>query len=204
MSRKTLFIISLLIGCISLGIASEIIVPRLSPVSDATLKGRKLSLNGTWSFSPAPGKHFPEKRGEGGWRPIQVPGEWVMQGFEVAKGEAAAFDRNLPLSGLAGPAKEPSNHWSFDQTANGSNIFRSTKANIYQAALSGGEGERVTVVSDGTQHFRAWMDTDAVRFLVADYNNAGSDNFLVSHAEKGYRPLRKGDRIQGTVRLQWK
>ncbi|WP_455622592.1 glycoside hydrolase family 2 TIM barrel-domain containing protein [Parabacteroides sp.] len=119
------------------------------------------------------------------------------------EGHAEAFDHNLPISGLAGPVKAPSNAWSFDQTANGSNLFRSTKTNIYQAVLSGDKGEKVTVLSDGTQHFRAWMDQNAIRFLIADYNNAGSDNFLVSHAEKGYRPLRKGDKVKGTIRLKW-
>lgn len=119
------------------------------------------------------------------------------------EGEAEAFNGTLPLSGLAGPSEEPSTAWSFDQTANGSNIFRSTKENIYSAELSNDEKERLSVRSDGTQHFRVWKDGNLMRFLVADYNNAGSDTFLVSHAQKGYRPLRKGDAIQGTVRLEF-
>lgn len=117
------------------------------------------------------------------------------------KGHARAFDPAVPVSGLAGPSREPDMAWGFDQTANGSNLFRSTKENIRRATLSEPEGESVSVVSDGSQHFRSWVDGDTVRFLVADYNNAGSERFLVSHAEKGYRPLRQGDRVQGTVRL---
>lgn len=119
------------------------------------------------------------------------------------KGTAKAFDDALPLSGLAGPSKEPSVAWSFDQTVNGSNIFRSTKENIYTAVLSADGRGDISVLSDGTQHFRAWIDGSVVRFLVAGYTNAGSDTYLVSHAKKGYRPLRKGDSVKGTVRLSF-
>lgn len=135
--------------------------------------------------------------------------EWKRKGYwstypedhiGALEGEAEAFCDSLPISGLAGPSAEPSTSWAFDQTANGSNMFRSTKENIYYATLSNNLNE-ISVLSDGSQHFRAWKDGDNMRFLVADYNNAGSDRFLVSHAEKGYRPLRKGDIIKGTVML---
>lgn len=137
--------------------------------------------------------------------------EWKRKGYWNAypkdhigalEGTSKAFDETLPVSGLAGPSKEPTTAWSFDQTANGSNIFRSTKENIYTAVLSGNGKERISVLSDGTQHFRAWIDGNNIRFLVADYNNAGRDTYLVSHTQKGYRPLRKGDSIKGVVRLR--
>jgi hypothetical protein len=57
-------------------------------------------------------------------------------------------------------------------------------------------------VSDGTQSYRAWVDNGKVSFLVADYNNAGSGAYLTSHSELGYRPLREGDTVQGTVVLK--
>lgn len=117
------------------------------------------------------------------------------------EGKAQAFDVTLPISGLAGPSKEPSTEWSFDQTANGSNIFRSTKEHFYSAELKDDKEEKITVLSDGTQHFRTWIDGSVNRFLIADYNNAGSDTYLISHAQKGYKPLRKGDQISGSVRL---
>lgn len=136
--------------------------------------------------------------------------EWKRKGYwnvypenhiAALEGQTNAFDKSLPISGLAGPSRQPLNHWSFDQTANGSNIFRSTKENIYSASLSDGAGHHISVISDGTQAFRAWKDGDVVRFLVADYNNAGSETYLVSHAQLGYRPLRKGDIVKGTVNL---
>lgn len=119
------------------------------------------------------------------------------------EGEAKAFEPALPISGLAGPTKEPVIAWSFDQTVNGSNIFRSTKEFIYLAELRDSKGVGVSVISDGTQHFRAWIDGTHTRFLVADYNNAGSENYLVSHAKNRYKPLNKGDKVNGLVKLNF-
>ena len=118
------------------------------------------------------------------------------------EGKADAFNTLLPISGLAGPSAQPNNDWAFDQTAAGSNIFRSTKENIYSANLNNPEGKSITVVSDGTQHVRAWIDGDVIRLLVADYNNPGKEFYLMPHSEKEYRPLKKGDRIQGTIRIR--
>lgn len=115
------------------------------------------------------------------------------------KGSAKAYNDKLPVSGVAGPSKQPAVSWSMDQTAAGSNIFRSTKENIYSASLGNATGDKLSVVSDGTQHVRAWLEGDVIRFLVADYNNAGNENFLISHAEKDYRPLRRGDKVQGKI-----
>lgn len=63
-------------------------IARLSPVpANSDLKQ---SLNGEWLFSEniekAPCK-----------QPIQVPGEWVMQGFEVAKGQAAGYLKKINI-----------------------------------------------------------------------------------------------------------
>lgn len=40
-----------------------------------------------------------------------------------------------------------------------------------------------------------------IHWLMADYINAGKGNFLVSHAKKGYKTFRKGDKVQGVVHL---
>ena len=107
----------------------------------------------------------------------------------------------LPVCGLAGPEQPPTVDWSQDQTASGSNNFRSTKANIYTARLaSPATGKAFTVTSDGQQHVRCWKEGDAFRLLVADYSNAGKGAYIEPHAALDYRPLRRGDRIQGTVR----
>ncbi|MGL4328550.1 MAG: glycoside hydrolase family 2 TIM barrel-domain containing protein [Tannerellaceae bacterium] len=115
-------------------------------------------------------------------------------------GHAEAFKKEMPISGLAGPSAQPTQAWSYDQTAAGSNLFRSTKERITEASLDNGR-DRIMVTSDGNQHARAWIEDGVIKFLIADYINAGSENFLVPHAEKAYRPLRKGDKITGKVRL---
>lgn len=138
--------------------------------------------------------------------------EWARKGYwnvypadhiGALAGTAKAFDSTLPISGLAGPSKQPAKAWSYDQTKAGSNLFRSTKENIYRAGLKAQTGESVTVLSDGSQHIRTWIDGDKICLLVADYINAGRENFLIPHAEKEYRPLRKGDRVEGSVRLHF-
>lgn len=118
------------------------------------------------------------------------------------EGEATAFDSTLPVSGLAGPDKRPTWSWSLDQTANGSNLFRSTKRNIRRARLSASDGRpSIVIESNGTQHLRPWIDGDETHFLVAGYTNGGHDTYLISHAELDYHPLIPGDAVKGSVRL---
>lgn len=120
----------------------------------------------------------------------------------AVSGKAVALTDSLPIVGIAGPSDRPTWSWSLDQTANGSNIFRSTKRNIRNARLSVNEGpEAIDIESDGSQHFRPWIDGASTRFLVADYTNGGHDTYLISHAEKAYRPLVPGDKVKGSVRL---
>lgn len=76
-------------------------MPRLTPrpVWVGGVYQLQLSLNGTWQFNPEPPKNFciaDTLRGEG-WSDIEVPGEWVMQGFEVAKDMAAGYRRQFTI-----------------------------------------------------------------------------------------------------------
>jgi beta-galactosidase/beta-glucuronidase len=62
------------------------------------LKAPVLSLNGTWKFDP----HFRDAyKGASfslkGMKDIRVPGEWVMQGFHVEAGRAAAYVRECSI-----------------------------------------------------------------------------------------------------------
>lgn len=136
--------------------------------------------------------------------------EWKRKGYWSVypgnhlgslSGTAKAYNPALGISGLAGPAKQPANEWSFDQTEAGSNLFRATKENIYEASLSDSTSHKVKIISDGKQHLRAWRTEDGICFLVADYNNAGNDTFLTSHSSLDFRPLKRGDQISGTVTL---
>ena len=88
MLKKVLVTLGLLFLLILSGKATETIVPRLSPLP-ATIQGQKISLNGEWYFHPSLKSGFNGTEDVKNWNTIQVPGEWVMQGFEVKKGEAA-------------------------------------------------------------------------------------------------------------------
>lgn len=137
--------------------------------------------------------------------------QWKRKGYwsvypkdhiAALEGTAQLFAPALPVSGMAGPDRRPERAWSFDQTASGSNLFRSTKENIYEAVLSDGQGNAsLTVFSDGTQAVRCWKEGEGVKMLVADYNNAGSEKYLSSHIQSSYRPLRCGDRVSGECRF---
>ena len=76
-------------------------MPRLSPrpVAVAGVKTPLVSLSGTWRFNPAPPEGFEnfDAARTRHWSKIQVPGEWVMQGFTVASNAAAAYWREFDL-----------------------------------------------------------------------------------------------------------
>lgn len=113
------------------------------------------------------------------------------------KGTAKLFDPSQKISGLAGPATQPTVEWALDQTESGSNKFRSTKECINSVTISKDNGTKLEVISDGTQHSRAWKEGSDIKLLIADYSNGGNDRFLTSHAGKDYKPLKRGDRITG-------
>ena len=79
-------------------------LPRLTPcpVSVSGVSEVKCSLNGTWKFNPTPSGEFWKSDTSIGadWDKIQVPGEWVMQGFSVPENFAACYRRHfkVPLS----------------------------------------------------------------------------------------------------------
>ncbi len=100
------------------------------------------------------------------------------------------------------PREAPSHSWSKDSHALGSNDFRSTRRNIFRAGLrEEGDGGRLTVCSDGSQHWRSWKSEDGIRFLVADFVTAGNEMFLESYYAPYRRPLKPGDCIKGRIVL---
>ncbi|PWD98308.1 glycoside hydrolase family 2 protein [Marinilabilia rubra] len=117
------------------------------------------------------------------------------------KGMASAFNQN-PECGLAGPAQSPSWSWKNDQTSYGTNDFRSTKRNIFQASLLNASKSGIRLKGAGLQHIRCWMQTGGSNLLIAEYDNPGAERFFRSHAKQWDRPLKKGDRIQGTVKIE--
>ena len=116
------------------------------------------------------------------------------------KGEAKVFVGS-ELSGIAGPSAKPDYQWRHDTNELGTADFRSTKENIFTAALSGHASVGFVVNSDGTQHLRCWAEGDAIRMLVAEYNNPGAERFFRRHAVLEDKPLKKGSKISGSLSI---
>ncbi len=110
-----------------------------------------------------------------------------------------------PLCGKAGPSVKPDWGYNQDQTAFGSNDFRSTKRNILQASLQSENLSGIQVNSDGLQHLRCWSANEKVHMLVSEYDNPGSERFLrnfIDHAPRFDIPLKQGQNISGKINLQ--
>jgi len=77
-----------------------VVTKRLSPVPLITNNSSdiKLDLNGEWYFNPAPENGFENNVTlNTSWKKIQVPGEWVMQGFTVEKNKWAGYARTFTV-----------------------------------------------------------------------------------------------------------
>ncbi len=99
--------------------------------------------------------------------------------------------------------QKPVNDWRFDAISLGTNDFRATRENIYWAALSNADGYGVTVVGDGEQAFRAFVDGEnKISFLVAGYSTGGGDMFFSGHYNDERKPLEEGNMIKSSVKLQ--
>ena len=68
------------------------------PQAVAGVASPVLSLNGAWSFNPAPPRYFETLLEPGpGWSPIEVPGDWTMQGFTVKPWTAAGYLKTVVI-----------------------------------------------------------------------------------------------------------
>lgn len=115
-------------------------------------------------------------------------------------GTAKLFYSGLPSN--VNPRIEPSWAWNMDYNELGSNDFRSTRRNIWYAGLTDSAGYKVTVRSNGKQHWRSWLAKDKICFLVADFVTAGNEMFLSSYYAPYRKPLKAGDVISGTTMIR--
>jgi len=92
--------------------------------------------------------------------------------------------------------------WKDDQTALGSNDFRSTKTGLDWAALTSAKGYGVLLASNGRLAARAFLDGPRIGLLAAGFNTGGGDSFYAPHHQADDRPLAKGDAIKGGFSLR--
>jgi len=74
--------------------------PVLSPIPHrvAGVASASLRLDGTWRFAAEPqGDWTTAGYDDSAWSDIDVPGEWVMQGFTVSPGKAAGYRRTFHI-----------------------------------------------------------------------------------------------------------
>ena len=65
---------------------------------------------------------------------------------------------------------KPTWPWYMDANALGTRDFRATRRNILRACLKDTAGNGITVLSDGTQHTRSFLDGNRIGLLVACYS----------------------------------
>lgn len=130
-------------------------------------------------------------------------GYWtVYPNADIARTSGNIEANPVHLEYVEAPLKVPVGPWSADANDLGSRDFRSTKANIYHAALSNKAGAELAVYSDGSQSARCWIDGNKTRFLIAEYNGGGSDYFFASYYAMERRPLAIGSELKGVIHLR--
>lgn len=95
----------------------------------------------------------------------------------------------------------PETNWKDDANELGSNDFRSTRKNIFWTRLENDRGNGIQVISDGKQSLRVFKDEAGFGMLVADFHTGGGEMFIGGEYEAFRKPLKKGSRIKGSVRM---
>jgi len=111
------------------------------------------------------------------------------------RGTATAFPKAVNTVPPKGP-------WSGDPSPMGSNDFRSTKRNIYWAAIHYPGGPGAAVESDGLQYVRAFVEGDRISVHVNDWfggTNVGWSEWILNYGQG--RLIHKGDRLRSKVML---
>jgi hypothetical protein len=129
-------------------------------------------------------------------------------------GRPEGTTKALPDPSLVGKAgswmevayrEKPAWPWFMDANALGTRDFRATRRNILCASLKDSAGQGITVLSDGAQHTRSFLDGNRVGLLVACYSGpALNTSWLHGLYEiSGIEPvaLQAGAELKDVVRL---
>ena len=118
----------------------------------------------------------------------------------IGRNEGNAQLKAIYTSGVEPWRERPENVWKDDSNELGSNDFRSTKRNIFQASLSDDQGTTVTILSDARQASRTWLQQERIQWLIADYYNNGSEPFYGTPHSDG-RISTKDKILKGEITL---
>ena len=100
-----------------------------------------------------------------------------------------------------GPRTEPQHPWRLDNLPAGNNDFCSTKHSVRQASLSDGNGSIFSIEGEGKTHIRCWKSASGIHLLAANFSHGGSERFLKSFTKRAERPLKKGQAVTGSVKI---
>src|SRR5579875_72630 len=97
----------------------------------------------------------------------------------------------------------PKGSFSQDNSAMGSNDFRSAKRHFTRASLTDLEGYGLSIASDGNQHLRAAVKPDHIAVHVCDWYGGTASGAEEWHLNYGKgRLLKAGDTLRGVLRLK--
>ena len=127
----------------------EPVLPALTPRPLAA----PLELGGKWKFSRSAPTGFEKEAAHDDWADIQVPGEWVMQGFKVQPNVPAAYFRTFTLS-----TKPAARRFKLRFSA----VYSLCRAWLNGIELGGHEGGFVPFEFDVTDAIKAGLNSLAV------------------------------------------
>jgi beta-galactosidase len=114
-------------------------------------------------------------------------------------GSAVAYPRPREI---ASASRIPAGAWSADANELGTNDFRSTKSHLVGATLLAPDGHGISVLPYAAEAVRAFVDGERIGLLVAGFNTGGGEPFFEPHYKGERKPLKKGDKIEGSFVLQ--
>ncbi len=126
----------------------------------------------------------------------------VYPADDIARLRGTAVLNARPLYETEAWRETPRGNWKDDANILGSIDFRSSKKQIKEARLTDGDGNGIRVRGRGEQTVRAWLQDGRIQFLVADYDNTGSEPFYGKPFTNERITLKKGQTVKGSVMFE--
>jgi hypothetical protein len=127
--------------------------------------------------------------------------QWTVYPDDHIGRPAGTAAAQVALAAKPYPSRQPDCAWSQDGTELGGNDFSSTKRSVLNASLASAAA-MISVVSDGQQSVRAFVEDGRTGLLVAGFDTGGGDGFFASHFAAERRPLSVGAQISDAIHLQ--
>ena len=145
-----------------------------------------------WSYYPADHLSRPQGSAEAFVDVAQTPPMKWLEWQQLKQPQAAGYPWRTPLDRA----------YEQDQHAWGSNDFRGTKRNIYEATLVNDTGAGLRVLGDGKHHVRATVGSNRMQLKIMDYyGGSPTEDDWVTMAYGLGREIKDGEVLSGVVRV---